>query len=68
MTVRNLFACAMVSSMAILCQSSTLAKPLKVYILAGQYNMEGHASVSTFDYIGKTVFIVVPETVINRRQ
>jgi hypothetical protein len=27
--------------------------PLKVYILAGQSNMEGHAAVSTFDYIGK---------------
>lgn len=29
------------------------AKPLKVFILAGQSNMEGHASVKTFDYIGK---------------
>lgn len=28
-------------------------KPLKVYILAGQSNMEGHAAISTFDYIGK---------------
>lgn len=28
-------------------------KPLKVFILAGQSNMEGHAAVSTFDYIGK---------------
>lgn len=28
------------------------AKPIKVYILAGQSNMEGHAQVSTFDYIG----------------
>lgn len=26
--------------------------PLKVYILAGQSNMEGHAKVETFDYIG----------------
>ena len=51
--MRNLFACAMASSLAVLCQSSALAKPLKVYILAGQSNMEGHASVSTFDYIGK---------------
>ena len=30
-----------------------LAKPLKVFILAGQSNMEGHAAISTFDYIGK---------------
>ncbi|MBI1246825.1 hypothetical protein GC197_03145 [bacterium] len=28
------------------------AKPLKVYILAGQSNMEGHAEARTFDYIG----------------
>lgn len=27
-------------------------RPLKVFILAGQSNMEGHASVETFDYIG----------------
>ncbi|MFT5108336.1 MAG: hypothetical protein ACI8XO_003452 [Verrucomicrobiales bacterium] len=28
------------------------SKPLKVYILAGQSNMEGHAKIETFDYIG----------------
>jgi len=28
-------------------------KPLKVFILAGQSNMEGHAAVSTFDYVGQ---------------
>ena len=27
-------------------------KPLKVFILAGQSNMEGHAKVETLDYIG----------------
>ena len=27
-------------------------KPLKVFILAGQSNMQGHAKVETFDYIG----------------
>ena len=26
-------------------------KPLKVFILAGQSNMEGHAQVRTFDYM-----------------
>lgn len=31
---------------------SVAAKPLKVFILAGQSNMEGHAKVETFDYIG----------------
>jgi len=28
------------------------AKPLKVYILAGQSNMQGQTKVDTFDYIG----------------
>lgn len=28
------------------------AGPLKVFILAGQSNMEGHAQINTFDYIG----------------
>ncbi len=28
------------------------AKPLKVFILVGQSNMEGHARIETFDYIG----------------
>lgn len=34
--------------------SSALAqsKPLRVFILAGQSNMEGHAAVEKFDYIG----------------
>ena len=31
----------------------THAAPLKVYILAGQSNMQGHASVTTFDYLAK---------------
>ncbi len=29
------------------------AKPLKIFILAGQSNMEGPASIATFDYIGE---------------
>lgn len=32
--------------------ASLPAEPLKVFILAGQSNMEGHARVDTFDYIG----------------
>lgn len=28
------------------------AAPLKVFIMAGQSNMEGHAKIETFDYIG----------------
>ena len=40
---------------ALLCALSPIsfAKPLKVYILSGQSNMQGHANTSTFDYIGK---------------
>jgi len=34
--------------MLIACGVSTQAKPLKVFILAGQSNMEGHARVETF--------------------
>ena len=30
----------------------TEAKPIKVFILAGQSNMEGHARIETFDYLG----------------
>lgn len=32
--------------------SAAEAKKLKVFILAGQSNMEGHAKIETFDYIG----------------
>jgi alpha-galactosidase len=32
--------------------SPAQSKPLKVFILAGQSNMEGHAKIETFDYIG----------------
>lgn len=40
---------------ALLCVLSPIssAQPLKVFILAGQSNMEGHAEIRTFDYIGK---------------
>ncbi len=35
-----------------ICNSRVMAKPLKVYILAGQSNMVGAAKIATFDYIG----------------
>lgn len=44
-----LFAVLWSSSSTLLAQS----KPLKVFILAGQSNMEGHAKIETFDYIGE---------------
>ena len=31
----------------------SFAAPLKVFILSGQSNMQGHAMMNTFDYIGK---------------
>jgi hypothetical protein len=35
------------------CQTAALAAgKLKVFVLAGQSNMEGHAKVETFDYVG----------------
>ena len=41
-------------STVLLCVLSPISfsRPLKVFILAGQSNMEGHAAISTFDYIG----------------
>jgi hypothetical protein len=32
--------------------ATAATKPLKVFILAGQSNMQGHAKVSTFEHIG----------------
>lgn len=41
------------TAISLLCCSHLSAKePLKVYILAGQSNMQGHAEISTFDHIG----------------
>ena len=37
---------------AALLAAGAQGEPLKVYILAGQSNMEGHARIETFDYIG----------------
>ena len=33
----------------------TYAKPLKVYILAGQSNMQGHAHIRTFEHMAHSV-------------
>ncbi len=42
----------LVASALLLSPLGVEAKPLKVFILAGQSNMEGHARIETFDYIG----------------
>ncbi len=38
---------------AVLLEAIAHAAPLAVYILAGQSNMQGHASVTTFDYLAR---------------
>ena len=48
----------LLTTLAVVCcfsspTASAQGKPLKVFILAGQSNMEGHAAISTFDYIGR---------------
>lgn len=48
MKIAFLIAMLSVSGVATMC-----AAPLKVFILAGQSNMQGHAKFSTFDYISK---------------
>ena len=40
-------------SAVLLCMNAVEAKPLKVFILAGQSNMEGHAKTSTFPAVAK---------------
>jgi alpha-galactosidase len=48
-TILRLFAATLL--LLPLCASAQ-SKKLKVFILAGQSNMEGHARIETFDYIG----------------
>lgn len=50
---RLLFAMILLSLTLNAFKSEAAGKPLKVYILAGQSNMEGHAMTRTFDYIGE---------------
>ena len=50
--VTTVFVLAAVTITGIASDALGAQKPLKVYILAGQSNMEGHAKVETFDYIG----------------
>ncbi|MCA8975911.1 MAG: hypothetical protein KDC98_14410 [Planctomycetes bacterium] len=39
-------------AVAVLLHAALAAQKLQVYVLAGQSNMEGHAKVATFDYLG----------------
>ncbi|MEN9360791.1 MAG: hypothetical protein RL095_2326 [Verrucomicrobiota bacterium] len=47
-----LLAAAALPGLAAEAEPGARKKPLKVFILAGQSNMEGHARLETFDYIG----------------
>lgn len=49
---RNRLALHFVRLMFLVFPALAVGKPLKVFILAGQSNMQGHAAVSTVDYIG----------------
>lgn len=46
------FARCLIAGVCLAAACAAAAAPLKVFILAGQSNMEGHARVETFDYIG----------------
>jgi hypothetical protein len=43
---------AVAAGLMLAATSQADAKPLKVFILAGQSNMEGHGKISTFEQIG----------------
>jgi len=43
---------AVAAGLGLAATSQADPRPLKVFILAGQSNMEGHARIETFDYIG----------------
>ncbi|HBN74858.1 MAG TPA: hypothetical protein DD473_03350, partial [Planctomycetaceae bacterium] len=54
-TIRSsfVFSLSFVLMVSLMTLPTTAAdKPLKIFILVGQSNMEGHARVETFDYIG----------------
>lgn len=51
-TIAGRFARLVVLGHCLILATQLHAKPLKVFILAGQSNMQGHAKVETFDYIG----------------
>jgi len=50
--MKKSFLTVVVTCVAVLLAGEAQAKPLEVYILAGQSNMEGQAKIETFDYIG----------------
>ena len=51
-SVIHLFLLALYWALAVPAVAQSPKKPLKIFILAGQSNMEGHAKLSSFDHIG----------------
>jgi hypothetical protein len=43
---------ALIALVALTSLHAAEGKPLKIFILAGQSHMDGHAKIETFDYIG----------------
>ena len=50
--IPRLLALSFASALLLPLTANAAGKKLKVFILAGQSNMEGHARIETFDYIG----------------
>lgn len=51
-SMKNILLPVLFASILLPLNASAQSKKLKVFILAGQSNMEGHARIETFDYIG----------------
>jgi len=50
--IKTIVALTAVAMGGLVCNIAAHEKPMKVYILAGQSNMQGTADIATFDYIG----------------
>ena len=53
MPASRFFTCCLIVLSLVVSAEAADKKPLKVYILAGQSNMEGHAHVRVIDYMGE---------------
>ena len=50
--MKRILALLLIATSVAACSIAAAEKPLQVYILAGQSNMQGHAKISTFEHIG----------------
>lgn len=53
MSYRLVFAAALAASGTVIAAEGAKAGPVKVFVLAGQSNMQGHAHVRTIDWLGE---------------